>query len=475
MTSFLVVFLIVAMALYVVAILVMLPRLRAPPSRSSDDAVRLPPLRSHFLNNDTVLSTRATGALSSAVGAVTSVSVPSRSPAVCEDSFATQLLNQHGATFAFDAKLDGKATAWRFDCDSSGAGGAGGGVPRLAPVTVFTRDRPVQLYVPLANLTKSRLIERAEQEAITRLVSGALMRAYLPASDPFFARPKPFRRCAVIGSSGLLLNSSLGAQIDAHDVVMRFNWPLLAGFEADVGRKTTHMLVNRKSMHASHWPPYASQRVDYAEQNVTVVAMLHFLDEFTEWLHWARRARAPPLLAVSPDFRRLAAKTLLDALRADLRPQIGGGLSDVVASSGLVGALLALAACEHVTLAGFGTSAHSGNGHYWAPAGAVTREWTIHDFDGEQHYFRLLELRRTYPPWLAGDAQPATFDFVQSKGAKVLLDDLLRHVPAQQAIPDPKAAERAFYSGADRADKFQRHRAAQINHPAKKQPPPTRQ
>lgn len=42
-----------------------------------------------------------------------------------------------------------------------------------------------------------------------------------------------------------------------------------------------------------------------------------------------------------------------------------------IASSGAIGVLLALVSCKSVTVAGFGTSIHSGNGHYWAKAGDV--------------------------------------------------------------------------------------------------------
>jgi hypothetical protein len=68
---------------------------------------------------------------------------------------------------------------------------------------------------------------------------------------------KQYNRCAVVGSSAILLSevnkrqqhqrhfmflndfiqdSSHGASIDAADMVMRFNWPPLRGFERDVGR-----------------------------------------------------------------------------------------------------------------------------------------------------------------------------------------------------------------------------------------------
>ncbi|XP_072020648.1 CMP-N-acetylneuraminate-poly-alpha-2,8-sialyltransferase-like [Amphiura filiformis] len=50
--------------------------------------------------------------------------------------------------------------------------------------------------------------------------------------------------CAVIGSSGLLLNSSCGKEIDSHDFVLRTNLPFIRGFENDVGEKQNITTVN---------------------------------------------------------------------------------------------------------------------------------------------------------------------------------------------------------------------------------------
>lgn len=51
------------------------------------------------------------------------------------------------------------------------------------------------------------------------------------------------RSVAVVGSSGNLLRQGLGAQIDSHDVVIRVNSPILAGYELDVGAKTSIRVI----------------------------------------------------------------------------------------------------------------------------------------------------------------------------------------------------------------------------------------
>ncbi|XP_031147398.1 beta-galactoside alpha-2,6-sialyltransferase 2-like isoform X2 [Sander lucioperca] len=53
-----------------------------------------------------------------------------------------------------------------------------------------------------------------------------------------------FQRCAVVMSSAAVLNSGLGAEIDSHDAVLRFNAAPTSGFERDVGSKTTIRIIN---------------------------------------------------------------------------------------------------------------------------------------------------------------------------------------------------------------------------------------
>uniref|UniRef100_V9L8L8 CMP-N-acetylneuraminate-beta-galactosamide-alpha-2, 3-sialyltransferase 2 n=1 Tax=Callorhinchus milii TaxID=7868 RepID=V9L8L8_CALMI len=55
------------------------------------------------------------------------------------------------------------------------------------------------------------------------------------------------RRCAVVGNSGNLHGSQYGNQIDSHDFIMRLNQAPTVGFEADVGRRTTHHFMYPES------------------------------------------------------------------------------------------------------------------------------------------------------------------------------------------------------------------------------------
>lgn len=69
-----------------------------------------------------------------------------------------------------------------------------------------------------------------------------VLNTVLPESDVLGT--KELGTCAVVGNSGVLLNSSLGEEIDSHDTVIRFNAAPTKKFEEDVGTKTTVRIQN---------------------------------------------------------------------------------------------------------------------------------------------------------------------------------------------------------------------------------------
>jgi len=50
--------------------------------------------------------------------------------------------------------------------------------------------------------------------------------------------------CALVGSSGTLIDKGLGKEIDKHDIVIRFNLAPILGHEKDVGSRTDFRIIN---------------------------------------------------------------------------------------------------------------------------------------------------------------------------------------------------------------------------------------
>ncbi|XP_057693373.1 alpha-2,8-sialyltransferase 8B isoform X1 [Corythoichthys intestinalis] len=64
----------------------------------------------------------------------------------------------------------------------------------------------------------------------------------LPSVSPM--KNQRYRRCAIVGNSGILLNSSCGPQIDSHDFVIRCNLAPVEEYSADVGHRTNLVTMN---------------------------------------------------------------------------------------------------------------------------------------------------------------------------------------------------------------------------------------
>ncbi|XP_070547531.1 alpha-2,8-sialyltransferase 8E-like [Ptychodera flava] len=79
----------------------------------------------------------------------------------------------------------------------------------------------------------------AEESSI--LMTSSIMNR-LPKESPY--KWNMFKKCSIVGSSGILLGSQCGKEIDSADFVVRFNWAKTLNFTDDVGSKTSLVTCN---------------------------------------------------------------------------------------------------------------------------------------------------------------------------------------------------------------------------------------
>ncbi len=83
-----------------------------------------------------------------------------------------------------------------------------------------------------------------DRRILQKLLDPTIPRQGLNAFTFIFDDKKEFRghcdTCAIVSSSGNLINSSAGVEIDSHQCVFRMNHHASLNYERDVGNKTTY-------------------------------------------------------------------------------------------------------------------------------------------------------------------------------------------------------------------------------------------
>ncbi|KAL7868432.1 hypothetical protein SRHO_G00098160 [Serrasalmus rhombeus] len=167
------------------------------------------------------------------------------------------------------------------------------------------------------------------------------------------AGPHRCRTCAVVGNSGNLEGSHYGPLIDAHDFVIRINKAPTAGFEKDVGSKTTHHAI------------YPESAVDMDNSTHLVLVPFKILD--LEWLisvfttkHITRtytgvkstvQADMDKVMILHPEFMRYVHEIWLQK-------------QGKYPSTGFIMLVFSLHICDQVNVFGFGAS-KDGNWHHY--------------------------------------------------------------------------------------------------------------
>ncbi|TRY64765.1 hypothetical protein DNTS_027663 [Danionella cerebrum] len=209
------------------------------------------------------------------------------------------------------------------------------------------------------------------------------LHSMLPEDSPWL--PGSLSRCAVVGSGGILKNSSCGREIDSADFVIRFNLALIN--DSDVGQKTDLVTVNpsqiRKDLEQNPDPllervgvygnaPLVIPAFAYSFCTLPALRVLRVL--------YPIRAKKP-VFFFSPYY-----------LRSLDRFWKGRGLKEIRLSTGFMLISMALEMCEDVHVYGFWPFATNLEGnpvpyHYY-DAGTVNR--VMHKMP--QEFVRLLQL-----------------------------------------------------------------------------------
>jgi casein kinase II subunit alpha len=236
------------------------------------------------------------------------------------------------------------------------------------------------------------------ESAVPVVATAAVLRA-LPLHDPFVTvdlqsgravGTRAYRTCAVVGNSGILLGARLAVEIDAHDAVMRVNWPpLTSAYRADVGHKTTHMFVGASAALKSRFEPHAGVANYSRDLNV-----LYELREFDQWQRFVANLN---------DSAAVKHQYALSQFMLNLADAVACSASvDVImkrkcrASTGMRAALAAALMCESVDVYGFGTATARGHAPYFFSDKQALREAALFDYHVELTTLKSIAKRE--PP-----------------------------------------------------------------------------
>jgi len=245
------------------------------------------------------------------------------------------------------------------------------------------------------------------RENYKRLGFGGIKRYYaLPPNAAAIAKKYRWKRCAVLGNSGTLLDASFGGTIDSHDVVFRMNQAPVKGYELHVGKKSTFRVLNSLWSHRySHgyapWDP-GYQNLPL-EKDVTLILTRVDATIFNE-MHefWRKRRPDITLLILSSKVINIIRQTLVD-YRSRLCAagvESAGGSGGNTPSSGWVSVYAAMQLCGKVNAYGFGTKVakegeNGGNKdvsyHYYTGMAARKFGTDVHSFESEKMLIEHLD------------------------------------------------------------------------------------
>ncbi|XP_063162806.1 beta-galactoside alpha-2,6-sialyltransferase 1 [Candoia aspera] len=157
-------------------------------------------------------------------------------------------------------------------------------------------------------------------------------------------------RCAVVSSAGSMKQSHLGAEIDSHDAILRFNGAPTKGFQVDVGEKTTLRLVNSQLITVEEKKFVSDVQYNFGTIIVWDPAPYHAnIDEwfqkpdynfFESYKHYRKRHPKQPFYILNPYMQWQLWDILQENSPEDIQPN--------PPSSGMLGIVLMMNFCDEV-------------------------------------------------------------------------------------------------------------------------------
>nr|GMD67293.1 beta-1,6-galactosyltransferase GALT29A [Ipomoea batatas]GMD71328.1 beta-1,6-galactosyltransferase GALT29A [Ipomoea batatas]GMD73857.1 beta-1,6-galactosyltransferase GALT29A [Ipomoea batatas] len=214
-----------------------------------------------------------------------------------------------------------------------------------------------------------------------------------------------YSSCAVVGNSGILLNSEYGKVIDGHEVVIRLNNARTGGFERNVGSKTSISFVNSNILHLC-----ARREGCFCHPYGLNVAMIMYICQPVHFFDYlaCNASFKSPLVVTDPRFDVMCARIVKYYSLKRFVEVSGKNVEEWGAShdgvnfhysSGMQAVMLSLGLCEKVSIFGFGKST-SAKHHYHTNQKA---ELKLHDYEAEYDFYRDLVERPQVVPFIPGN------------------------------------------------------------------------
>nr|XP_006815953.1 PREDICTED: alpha-2,8-sialyltransferase 8B-like [Saccoglossus kowalevskii] len=198
------------------------------------------------------------------------------------------------------------------------------------------------------------------------------------------------RSCAVVGNSGILLNSKCGEEINSHDFVIRCNIPQVREFTRDVGYKTNLTIVFLKTMQNLHKYLYSTNM----KIPLDLLDSLRFLNDSIVWYPVANSSSIADIHYLKSKYNlkfQFAISTFQKMTLTVKRLFTLYGPP----TTGLRAVTSALSFCDNVTVYGFYPDRFDSYGnevpyHYYGKHKTIEDLHTFHNYPKEHAVFKFL-------------------------------------------------------------------------------------